>query len=165
MTPCRAAELGRAAAQVHGLLVRCRAVAVLRSRKCAVVFDQQAGGKMAVLRGRRRRWMTGSEEAISAEGRSGGGAGDRPLRPGGPVRGSWIGRVPGSFGAGPCSVGIHGSHPCRAGQHHQLLFERDSDPSSVYFTDHSRRMVVLRVYGGTGRINRLAWQRGWSEWR
>ncbi len=41
----RAAAMGRAAAQVQGLLTRCRAVAVVRCRPCAVVFDRGSDGE------------------------------------------------------------------------------------------------------------------------
>jgi len=59
------------------------------------------------------------------------------------------------------------SDPIRAGRGDIISFSSrgTATPSSVYFTDNVRRMVVLRIYGGTGRINRLSWQSGRDEWK
>ena len=57
--------------------------------------------------------------------------------------------------------------PIRAGRGNIISFSSrgTATPSSVYFTDHVGRMMVLRIYGGTGRINRLSWRRGWAKWK
>lgn len=160
----RAAELSRSAAQVHGLLVRCRAVAVLRTRNCAVVFDHEADG---------------SWRCFVAEDGDGDGVRRSDVRSGadptvGPVLdleagaagpGVLDGRVPDPSGSG--RLGGDPMDPIRAGRGNIISFSArgTATPSSVFLTDHSRRMVALRVYGGTGRINRLEWQRGWGDWR
>ena len=81
---------------------------------------------------------------------------------------------PGILGDGPVPDPSGSGHlggdlgdPIRAGRGNIITFSANgtATPSSVYFTDHARRMVVLRIYGGTGRINRLSWQRGWSKWK
>jgi hypothetical protein len=160
----RAAALSRAAAQVHGLLIRCRSVAVLRSRNCAVVFDQVGDGS----------WRCTVAEDGDGDGvrrndiESGTDAVVGPILvldagPAGP--GILDGRVPDPSGNG--SLRGNRWDPIRAGRGDIISFSSGAtaSPSSVYLTDGWRRMVVLRVYGGTGRINRLHWQRGWSEWK
>jgi hypothetical protein len=159
----RAAELSRAAAQVHGLLVRCRATAVLRSRTCAVLFDPEVGG----------RWRCYVAEDGDGDGvrRSDVASGADPivgpvlsLEAGSAGPGILDGPVPDPSGTG--TLGGDLSDPIRAGLGNIISFTArgTATPSSVYLTERARRMVVLRVYGGTGRINRLRWQRGWSEW-
>lgn len=161
----RAAAMIRSTAQVHGLLVRSRSVAVLRSRPCAVVFDRKADGGWrcfvaedgdgdGVLRSdiaSGRDLVVGPMITIAA-----GGAGP------GILAGE---RVPDPSGRGVLGGDL--GDPIRAGRGNIITFSArgTATPSSVYFTDHSRRMVVLRIYGGTGRINRLSWQRGWSGWK
>jgi len=161
----RAAAMTRSIAQVHGLLVRCRAVAVLRSRRCAVVFNQEIDGSWRCYvaedgdgDGVRRSdissgkdLVVGGEIVIAA-----GGAGP------GILRNEW---VPNPTGRGRLRGDL--GDPIRAGRGNIISFSSrgTATPSSVYFSDGSRRMVVLRIYGGTGRINRLRWQRGWSRWK
>jgi len=161
----RGAAMTRSVAQVHGLLVRCRAVAVLRSRRCAVVFDRQVDGSWRCFVAedgdgdgvRRVDISSGADPVvdrvivIEAGGAGPGILGD--------------GSVPDPTGKG--RLGGDLSDPVRAGLGNIITFSSNGTarPSSVYFTDHSRRMVVLRIYGGTGRINRLKWQRGWSQWK
>ncbi len=161
----RAAALVRSTAQVHGLLVRCRSVAVLRGRPCAVVFDREADG---------------SWRCVVAEDGDGDGVQRRDIAAGddvvvGPVividaGGAGPGilvdeRIPDPTGRG--FLGGDLGDPVRAGRGNIITFSSrgTATPSSVYFTDFCRRMVVLRIYGGTGRINRLSWQRGWSAWK
>jgi len=162
---CRAAAMSRSVAQVQGLLVRCRSVAVLRSRPCAVVFDRSSdGGWRCVVAEdgdgdgvQRRDIATGDDPVVGpVVVIDGGGAGPGILR-GEPV--------PDPSGRG--SLGGDLGDPIRAGRGNIITFSArgTATPSSVYFTDFSRRMVVLRIYGGTGRINRLSWQRGSAVWR
>ena len=161
----RCAAMTRSVAQVHGLLVRCRAVAVLRSRRCAVVFDRQADGRWRCFVAedgdgdgvRRVDISSGTDPVV---GRviviDAGGAGPGILGDGSVPNPTGRGRLRGDLG-----------DPIRAGLGNMITFSSHgtATPSSVYFTDNSRRMVVLRIYGGTGRINRLSWQRGWSQWK
>lgn len=159
----RAAELSRAAAQVHGLLVRCRATAVLRSRTCAVVFDPEVGGRWRCYVAedgdgdgvRRSDIVSGTDPTVGPE---------LDLEAGGAGPGILDGPVPDPSGAG--ALGGDLSDPIRAGLGNIISFTArgTATPSSVYLTERARRMVVLRVYGGTGRINRLRWQRGWDAW-
>ena len=75
------------------------------------------------------------------------------------------GPVPDPSGSGVLGGDL--SDPIRAGLGNIISFTArgTATPSSVYLTERARRMVVFRVYGGTGRINRLRWQRGWSAWQ
>lgn len=161
----RCAAMTRSVAQVHGLLVRCRAVAVLRSRRCAVVFDRQVDGSWSCFVAedgdgdgvRRVDISSGTDPVVDgAIVIDAGGAGPGILGDGSVPDPSGSGRLGGDLG-----------DPIRAGLGNIITFSSNGTarPSSVYFTDHSRRMVVLRIYGGTGRINRLSWQRGWSQWK
>ena len=74
-------------------------------------------------------------------------------------------RVPDPSGRG--FLGGDPDDPIRAGRGNIITFSSrgTATPSSVYFTDFADRMLVLRIYGGTGRINRLEWRRGWTAWR
>lgn len=160
----RAAALSRSIAQVHGLLVRCRATAVLRGRLCAVVFDLGADGSWRCTVAedgdgdgvRRSDIHSGVDPVVGAS---------RTLAAGVAGPGILDGPVPDPSGRG--RLAGDPSDPVRAGRGNLVSFSAagTATPSSIYFTDFSRRMAVLRVYGGTGRINRLSWQRGWREWR
>lgn len=161
----KTAAMSRAAAHVQGLLVRCRAVAVMRSHACAVVFDRHGDG---------------SWRCYVAEDRDGDGVRRSDIRQGSDVV---VGKVItiAAHGAGPGilrgepvpdpsgrgRLGGDLSDPVRAGRGDIITFSSHgtATPSSVYFTDFSRRMLVLRIYGGTGRINRLAWRKGLSKWQ
>lgn len=160
----RAAALSRATAQVQGLLVRSRAVAVLHARACAVVFDREADGSWRCTVAedgdgdgvRRSDIATGRDPIVGAViTLAAGGAGPGILTPG---------PVPDPSGRG--SLDGDPADPVRAGRGDIITFSSrgTATPSSVYFTDFRSRMTVLRVYGGTGRVNRLSWRRGWSEW-
>jgi len=161
----RAAAMNRATAQVHGLLVRCRAVAVLHGRRCAVVFDREVGGSWQCFvaedgdgDGVRRSDISSGEDTVVGRviAIAAGGAGPGILQDASVPDPSGKGRLGGDLG-----------DPIRAGRGNIISFSSrgTATPSSVYLTDNSRRMVVLRIYGGTGRINRLSWQRGWSGWK
>jgi len=160
----RAAELSRSAAQVHGLLVRCRATAVLRGANCSVVFDRDG---------------LGGWSCVVAEDGDGDGVRRSDIRAGvDPIVGRELRIAAGAAGPGiladevpdPSGVGLLGgdlSDPIRAGAGDIISFSArgTATPSSVFFTDHSRRMIVLRIYGGTARINRLSWSRGRQAWK
>jgi hypothetical protein len=161
----RGAALERAAAQIRGLLVRSRAVAVLRSRACAVVFDRNADGS----------WSCFVAEDGDGDGvrRSDIGSGRDPIT-GVVIRleagdaGPCIltgGSVPDPTGRG--TLGGDPDDPIRAGRGDIITFSSrgTATPSSVYLCDSRRRMVVLRIYGGTGRINTLSWRRGLDAWQ
>jgi len=160
----RAAAMGRSAAQVHGLLTRCRAVAVVRCRPCAVVFDREVDGGWRCYVAedgdgdgvRRSDISSGKDKVVGPViAIAAGGAGPGILR-GEPV--------PDPSGRGYLKGDLN--DPIRAGRGDIISFSSrgTATPSSVYFTDNVRRMVVLRIYGGTGRINRLLWQSGRGEW-
>lgn len=161
----RSAAMGRAAAQVQGLLTRCRAVAVVRCRRCAVVFDRGTDGAWRCYvaedgdgDGVRRSDISSGQDVVV--GRvitiAAGGAGPGILREVTVPDPSGRGNLKGDLG-----------DPIRAGRGNIISFSSrgTATPSSVYFTDHVRRMLVLRIYGGTGRINRLSWQSGWTKWK
>ncbi len=162
----RAAAMGRSAAQVQGLLTRCRAVAVVRCRPCAVVFDHEADGGWRCYvaedgdgDGVRRSDISSGQDPVV--GRvitfmAAGGAGPGILRDEPVPDPSGRGYLEGDLG-----------DPIRAGRGNIISFSSrgTATPSSVYFTDHVGRMMVLRIYGGTGRINRLSWRRGWARWK
>lgn len=160
----RAAELSRSTAQIHGLLIRCRAVAVLRSRNCAVVFDHEVDGSWRCFVAedgdgdgvRRSDVASGVDLTIGPRLR---------LEAGVAGPGVLDGPVPDPSGSG--GLGGDLTDPIRAGRGNMISFSPrgTATPSSVFLTDHARRMVALRVYGGTGRIYRIQWQRGWSEWK
>ena len=161
----RGAALERATAQVRGLLVRARAVAVLRSRACAVVFDRHPDGS----------WSCFTAEDGDGDGvrRSDIGSGSDPIT-------GVVVRLDG-VDAGPCiltesavpdptgrgALGGDPGDPIRAGVGDIITFSAHgtATPSSVYLCDSRRRMVVLRIYGGTGRINTLAWRLGLDAWQ
>lgn len=162
---CRAAALDRAAAQIHGLFVRSRAVAVLRSRPCGVVFDRRADGGWCCFVAEDGDG-DGIRRADIASGRD-------------PVVGRTVILEAGSAGPGilsdvripdPSGSGRLGgdlSDPIRAGRGNIVTFtpRGTATPSSVYLSDDERRMVVFRVYGGTARINRMSWRLGQDRWR
>jgi hypothetical protein len=160
----RSAALKGATAKVHALLVRCRAVAVLRSRNCSVVFDLESDGSWRCIVAedgdgdgvRRSDIRNGVDPVIG-----------RPLllEAGAAGPGILAGPIPDPSGQG--NLGGDPADPIRAGQGNMVSFSPrgTATPSSVFLTDGVRRMEVLRVYGGTGRINRLRWHRGLDGWR
>jgi len=161
----RSAALERATAQVHGLLVRSRAVAVLHARACAVIFDRASDGSWRCTvaedgdgDGVRRSDIVSGRDPIvdSVVTLEAGGAGPGILG---------VGSIPDPSGRG--TLGGDPGDPIRAGRGDIITFSSHgtATPSSVYFTDFNARMTVIRVYGGTGRINRLTWRRGWDAWR
>jgi type II secretory pathway pseudopilin PulG len=72
-------------------------------------------------------------------------------------------RVPDPSGHGR----LHTSDGLAAGTSDIISFSAlgDATPSSVYLNDGQRRMLALRIYGGTARVRILEWRRGWARWR
>jgi type II secretory pathway pseudopilin PulG len=161
----RAAALSGASRQLHGLLFRCRAYAIMNARSTAVVFERRADGEWRCF--------------IAADG-----DGDGILRRDiealiDPVvgeilifeaGGAGLGILQGEFVPDPSGHGrLRGnlSDPVRAGRGDIITFtpRGTATPSSIYLTDHHARMRVLRVYGGTGRVRSWVWRSGWIKWR
>jgi type II secretory pathway pseudopilin PulG len=161
----RAAALQAVAGRLSGLMVRCRAVAVMRGRATSLVFERTGGvtwrcfiaedgdddgvNRSDLLRGRDR--VLG--EVLHLDGRAAG-----------------LGILPGIVIPDPSGRGrLTGDldDPVRAGRGDIITFTpaRTATPSSVYLTDHGNRMRVLRVYGATARVYSLVWRKGWTEWR
>ncbi|MGD8439628.1 MAG: GspH/FimT family pseudopilin [Holophagae bacterium] len=159
------AALDRATAQIHGLLVRSRAVAVLRGRACAVVFDRAADGSWSCFVAedgdgdgvRRTDIGSGRDPITGVVVRLEAGAAGPCILTGG--------TVPDPAGRG--ALGGDPADPIRAGRGDIITFSPHgtATPSSIYLCDSRRRMIVLRVYGGTGRINTLAWRFGLDGWQ
>ena len=161
----RVAVLGGAARQIHGLLYRCRVIAIMKQRSHGLVFERRGDGSWrcfiardgdadGILRRDIQRLVDPIvSEVVFFE------AGDAGL---GILRSEFVpdpsgrGRLRGDLG-----------DPVRAGRGDIITFtpRGTATPSSLYFTDHNARMRVLRVYGGTGRVVQLVWQSGWAKWR
>lgn len=161
----RAAALQAVAGRLSGLMVRCRAVAVMRGRATSLVFERTSG----------ITWR-----CFIAEDGDGDGVNRDDLRRGrdrvlGDVlhvdgRAAGLGILSGTIIPDPSGRGrLKGDpdDPVRAGRGDIITFTpaRTATPSSVYLTDHHSRMRVLRVYGATGRLYSLVWRKGWPEWR
>jgi hypothetical protein len=161
----RGAALLGAAGRVQGLMFRCRAYAIMNQRSTGLVFERRPDSSWRCF--------------IAADG-----DGDGILRRDiekltDPVvseilefapRAAGFGILQGEFVPDPSGRGRLGgnlSDPVRAGRGDIITFtpQGRATPSSVYLTDHHGRMRVLRVYGGTGRVNSLVWRSGWAVWR
>jgi prepilin-type N-terminal cleavage/methylation domain-containing protein len=160
-----AAAVGGASRRMQGLLFRCRAVAILNGRACAVVFERRGDGSWRCFiaqdgdgDGIRRRDIDRLIDPIISEviffetGEAG------------------LGILQGEFVPDPSGRGrLRGNldDPVRAGRGDIITFtpRGTATPASLYFTDHRARMRVLRVYGGTGRVISRVWRSGWPEWR
>ena len=160
-----AAAVGGASRRMQGLLFRCRAVAILNGRACAVVFERRGDGSWRCFiaqdgdgDGIRRADINRLIDPIISEviffetGEAG------------------LGILQGEFVPDPSGRGrLRGNldDPVRAGRGDIITFtpRGTATPASLYFTDHRARMRVLRVYGGTGRVISRVWRSGWPEWR
>ncbi len=160
-----AAAVGGASRRMQGLLFRCRAVAILNGRACAVVFERRDDGSWRCFiaqdgdgDGIRRADINRLIDPIISEviffetGEAG------------------LGILQGEFVPDPSGRGrLRGNldDPVRAGRGDIITFtpRGTATPASLYFTDHRARMRVLRVYGGTGRVISRVWRSGWPEWR
>ena len=161
----RAAALRAVAGRLSGLMVRCRAVALMKGRATSLVFertgtttwrcfiaedgDQDGVNREDLRRGRDR--VLG--EVLHLDGRE---AGLGILSDTVILNPSGGGRLTGDV-----------NDPVRAGRGDIITFTPASTatPSSVYLTDHRARMRVVRVYGATARVYSLVWRKGWPEWR
>jgi prepilin-type N-terminal cleavage/methylation domain-containing protein len=160
-----AAAVGGASRRLQGLLFRCRAVAVMNGRACAVVFERRDDGSWRCFiaqdgddDGIRRRDIDRLVDPIISEvilfeaGEAG------------------LGILQGEFVPDPSGRGrLRGNldDPVRAGRGDIITFtpRGTATPASIYFTDHRSRMRVLRVFGGTGRVISRVWRSGWPKWR
>jgi type II secretory pathway pseudopilin PulG len=160
-----AAAVGGASRQLQGLLFRCRAVAILNGRACAVVFERRGDGSWRCFivqdgdgDGIRRADIDRLIDPIISEviffetGEAG------------------LGILKDEFVPDPSGRGrLRGNldDPVRAGRGDIITFtpRGTATPASIYFTDHRARMRVLRVYGGTGRVISRVWRSGWPKWR
>jgi hypothetical protein len=161
----RAAALRAVTGKVWGLMVRCRAHAIMRRQSTALVFERDDS----------RSWRCFIAEDGDGDGlrRADLEAGiDRVVGEVLALEGLTAGlgilsgvEVPDPSGRGRLSGDL--ADPVRAGRGDIITFTPRSTatPSSVYLTDHHGRMRVLRVYGGTARVNSLVWRVGWRKWR
>lgn len=161
----RAAALRATAFRIQGLMFRCRSRAIVSQHATALVFERDANGG----------WR-----CFAAEDGDGDGVLRRDLERGDDrVLGKVVIVDPGGAGPGilrqvpvPDPLG-HGwlggdlDDPVRAGRGDIITFTPAgrATPSSIYLSDHSARMRVLRVYGGTARVRTLVWRVGWDAWR
>jgi type II secretory pathway pseudopilin PulG len=160
-----AAELQVLSSRLAAEMYRARAYATMRGRAVSLVFERRGG----------RGWR-----CFIAEDGDGDGVLRRDLDSGrdrilgevlqleGEVAGLGIlavTRVPDPGGRGYLRGNME--DPVRAGRGDIITFTPASTatPSSVYLTDHRKRMRVLRVYGGTARVHSLVWRKDWRRWR
>ena len=161
----RAAALRGSTGRLWGMMVRCRAHAIMRQRATALVFERAGSSSWRCFiaedgdgDGLRRDDLTSGRDRVIGEvlelGGATAGLGILPDVP-----------VPDPDGSG--RLGGDLDDPVRAGRGDIITFTPGSTatPSSVYLTDHHARMRVLRVYGGTARVNSLVWRAGWRRWR
>lgn len=161
----RAAALRGVAGKVWGLMVRCRAHAIMRKRATALVFERvdAAGWRCFIAEdgdgdGLQRTDLDSGRDRVIGE----------VLALEGLTAGLGIlTDVPVPDPSGRGLLGGDLEDPVRAGRGDIITFTPRSTatPSSVYLTDHHGRMRVLRVYGGTARVNSLVWRSGWPKWR
>ena len=161
----RAAALRGSTGRLWGMMVRCRAHAIMRQRATALVFerDGSSGWRCFIAEdgdgdGLRRDDLASGRDRVIGE----------VLELGGATAGLGILHsvpVPDPDGSG--RLGGDLDDPVRAGRGDIITFTPGSTatPSSVYLTDRHARMRVLRVYGGTARVNSLVWRAGWRRWR
>jgi type II secretory pathway pseudopilin PulG len=161
----RAAQLHAIAGRLSGLMIRCRAYAVMRGRATSLVFERGPANSWRCFVAedgdgdgvRRDDLVRGRDkllgEVLHLDGRAAGL---------GILTGT---AIPNPTGRGRLSGNM--SDPVRAGRGDIITFTAASTatPSSVYMTDYRSRMRVLRVYGATARVYSLVWRKGWSEWR
>lgn len=161
----RAAALRGVAGKVWGMMVRCRAHAIMRRRSTALVFEQEGadGWRCFIAEdgdgdGLRRADLDSGRDRVIGE----------VLALDGLTAGLGIlTDVPVPDPSGTGLLGGNLADPVRAGRGDIITFTPRSTatPSSVYLTDRHGRMRVLRVYGGTARVRSLVWREGWPKWR
>jgi hypothetical protein len=159
----RAAALRSLAQQVSGLLVRCRAEAVLHHQNTALVFERSPHWLcFAAVDGdgdgvRRDDLAAGRDRVVSRR---------LPLQAGETAPG-FLDSQPIPEPDGPGWLGGDPDDPVRAGRGNMISFSAlgTATPASVYLTDHRTQMRVVRVFGATGRTRCLVWKPGWPEWK
>jgi hypothetical protein len=161
----RAAALREASARLWGMMVRCRAHAIMKVKATALVFERtETGGWRCFIAedgdgdGLRRRDLESGRDRLIGE----------VLHLEGTTAG--LGILQGVTIPDPSGWGRLGGNlddPVRAGRGDIITFTPRSTatPSSVYLSDHHGRMRVLRVTPGTARVYTLVWRVGWEEWR
>jgi len=161
----RAAALAGAAGRLQGLMFRCRAYAIMKQRSTGLVFERRTDSSWRCFiavdgdgDGILRRDIESLTDPIVSE-----------VLEFAPDTAS-LGILQGEFVPAPSGRGrLNGDldDPVRAGRGDIVTFTPDghATPCSVYLTDHRARMRVLRIYGGTGRVNSLVWRSGWPRWR
>ena len=161
----RAAALREASGRLWGMLVRCRAHAIMRRRATALVFERTDAGMWRCFvaedgdgDGLRRADLQSGRDRVIGE----------VLHLEGHTAGLGIlvdQRVPDPSGRG--WLGGDLGDPVRAGRGDIITFTPRSTatPSSIYLTDYHDRMRVLRITPGTGRVYGLVWRAGWRRWR
>lgn len=161
----RAAVLRATAFRIQGLMFRCRSRAIMAQRATALVFERDGDGGWRCFAaedgdgdGIQRRDLERGDDRVLGD--------VVVVEPGGAGPGILRGtRVPDPGGRGWLDGDL--DDPVRAGRGDIITFTPAgrATPSSVYLSDHTGRMRVLRVYGGTGRVRCLVWRVGWPEWR
>lgn len=161
----RAAALREASGRLWGMLVLCRANAIMRCRATALVFERTEDGAWRCFvaedgdgDGLRRADMEAGRDRVIGE----------VLHLEGTTAGLGIladRRVPDPSGSGRLDGNF--DDPVRAGRGDIITFTPRSTatPSSIYLTDYHDRMRVLRITPGTGRVYGLVWRTGWKKWR
>ncbi len=161
----RAAALRQASGRLWGMLVRCRAHAIMRCRATALVFERDEGGAWKCFiaedgdgDGLLRADLESGRDRVIGE----------VLHLEGTTAGLGIltdPRVPDPSGRGWLDGNL--DDPVRAGRGDIITFTPRSTatPSSIYVTDYHNRMRVLRITPGTGRVYGLVWRAGWKKWR
>ena len=161
----RAAALREASGRLWGMLVRCRAHAIMRQRSTALVFERTDGSAWRCFvaedgdgDGLRRADLEVGRDRVIGE----------VLHLEGQTAGLGIlvdHRVPDPSGSGWLAGDL--GDPVRAGRGDIITFTPRSTatPSSIYLTDYHDRMRVLRITPGTGRVYGLVWRSGWKRWR
>jgi hypothetical protein len=161
----RAAALRRAAGRLWGMMVRCRAHAIMRKTSTALVFERDGSGGWRCFvaedgdgDGLRRTDLDSGRDRILGE----------VFHLDGTTAGLGIlvdRRVPDPTGRG--RLGGNLDDPVRAGRGDIITFTPRSTatPSSIYLTDYHSRMRVLRVTPGTARVYSMVWRDGWRRWR
>lgn len=161
----RAAALRETSGRLWGMLVLCRANAIMRCRATALVFERTADGAWRCFvaedgdgDGLRRADMESGRDRVIGE----------VLHLEGATAGLGIladQRVPDPSGRGRLAGDL--DDPVRAGRGDIITFTPRSTatPSSIYLTDYHHRMRVLRITPGTGRVYGLVWRSGWTRWR
>lgn len=161
----RAAALREASGRLWGMLVLCRANAIMRCRATALIFERTGAGAWRCFvaedgdgDGLRRVDIVAGRDRVIGE----------VLHLEGTTAGLGIladRRVPDPSGRGRLDGDL--DDPVRAGRGDIITFTPRSTatPSSIYLTDYHDRMRVLRITPGTGRVYGLVWRTGWKRWR